>query len=398
MSNNPTNLAEQAAAQAQAPQPSFMEKVQEAYTKANEHPGFAVGEAFGKIVGMKDPESAGRDVEALTQSVGPLGFEYSPLIGVPSATKIETPKAPPPPKSTALRKAESRLDYMAAEQSGMALSPGGYDRMVQGMNYKLTKMGLNPEIHPESTAALKQFNEAIDRGGKPDPMSGGPGGPFTGTVPRAPTKQMSLQELETLRQVASDATQATKSADRERARILTDRFDEFLDNIKPADLGISAGPNAKQGIELLNRARQRWAQMRRSEEIDAMLERADIKGGQLAGGSLQGLITEFRQLAVKITKDKREAARWSPEQQQIIKQMANPGSTVNFLRALARLSPRHYFSMTGGGILGLGGVAAGGLTGLAPTAIGWGVGEAAHAGANALMGKKIDYLRGTIGE
>jgi hypothetical protein len=350
--------------------------------------------ALAKYLGMSNTNAAklGRDVHALPNAAGPLGYEFMPLDSAPRPAAA--PKAPTPqPKSTAIRKAESKLDYMAAENAGMSLSPGGYQRMVQGIDYKLNKLGMAKDIHPESSAALDYLKTHIDRGGKADPMS-----KITHTTPRAPSKQMSLQELETARQIASDATQSTKAADRMRARIITDRFDEFLDNLTPADIGINAGPNAKEGIELLNRARKRWAEMRRSEDIDGMLERADIKGGQLAGGSVQGLVTEFRQLAVKITKDKREAARWSPEQRKIINQMASPGSAVNFLRLLSRLSPRHYFSMTGGGILGLSGTAASGLTGLAPTAIGWGVGEAAHHGAGALMRNKVNTLRGTIGE
>jgi hypothetical protein len=360
-----------------------------------------LGAGAAKYFGMDDTNAAklGRDIHALPNAMGPLGYEFMPLDSAPRPARAVT-AAPPKPqiKSTAMRKAESKLDYMAAEDAGMSLSPGGYDRMVTGIDYKLNKMGLAPDIHPESSAALQYLKQHIDRGGKLDPMSGGPGGTFTGTQPRAPSKQMSLQELETARQIASDATQSAKPADRMRARIITDRFDEFLDNLTPGDIGISAGPNAKEAVELLNRARKRWGEMRRSEDIDGMLERADIKGGQLAGGSVQGLVTEFRQLAVKITKDKREAARWTPEQQKIIKQMASPGSAVNFLRLLSRLSPRHYFSMTGGGVLGLSGAAASGFTGLAPTAIGWGVGEAAYHGAGALMRNKVNTLRGTIGE
>lgn len=382
------------APQPEAPQPSLADKISEAYTLANEHPAYAIASGIAKVVGAKNPESYGRDAEALINSLGPLGaVELPPVAKAPAAVVDNAPlgvakvaAAKPPLKTTAMRRAESRLNYMRAKDAGVSISPGSYQEMVAGMTHKMREEGIDPQLTPDSYALMRRFISNVDTGGKADAMK-----PITGVEPRAPSKEMSLEELDILRKQAGAATQSIKPADRRLAVILRDRLDDFLEKATPADFGIKAGPNAREGIEALKLARKQWAEMSRSETIDTMLRNADIRAGNLNGSNLSGLRTEFRQLAMKISRDKREAAKWRPEQQKIINELASATSIPILLSRLSRLSPRHYFSMTGG--LGLSYFGSPLLTGA-----GWALGEGAHQLGSALANQKINQLRGTIGE
>lgn len=370
----------------QAPEPSWGEKIAQAIGKASEHPGFALGESVGKIAGAKNPESLGRDVEAFVNSQGPLGMEFAPLTGAPAATAKAVDLPTNGLKTTAQRGAEAKLNYMRAKDAGVSVSPDSFDRLVMGLTHKATTEGLDPVLHPKAYAVMQRFIKNVDRGSPPGAMA-----PMTKIGGRAPSKEMSLEELDTLRKQAGAAKQSPDRADRHFANIITDRLDDYLDKVTPADLGIKAGPNAKEGINALKTARKQWADMRRSETIDTLVKNAEIRAGGNLVASFDALRTEFKQLAMKINKDKREANRWTPEQRQLITQLGSVSSTVGILRGLSRLSPRHYFSMAGGAL----GVAGG----LNPWILGgWGVGEAAYQGAKAMTNSKLDQLRGVIGD
>lgn len=323
---------------------------------------------IGDVVGLLTP-----GVKVAPRAIAKLEPGFPAL---PAPAKV--------PVSTAMKKVQSRLNYMTAKDAGVMVSPGSYGDLVKGMVYKATKEGIDPGLHPKSVAALNRFVQAVDKGGKPDEMAA-----LTGTTPRAPSKQMSLEELDTLRQIAGDAKMAPDAADRRIGAILTDRLDDYLDTLTPKDFGVSAGPRAREGIEAIKKAREQWAQMRRSETIDQILERSGIKEGGANPQGMDALRNEFKQLAIKMTKDARERNRWTPRQRDLIKQLGSISSGVNMLRAIGRLSPRHYFSMTSGGAAAF--LGAPYLTGAM-----WGLGEGAFQGAKAITKNKVNELRGEI--
>lgn len=279
------------------------------------------GDVYTGKVDPNSPEAVGREV-----NFAALGTPLSRAgKGVVAGTNIGKP-AP----SKELIRAESKLNYMKANQAGVVFTPDSIEGLVAGLTHKLSKEGIDPTLHPKASAAMGRFVKVVDKP-QTDEMAR-----LTGTAAR-PAAKVSLEEVDTLRQIAGDASRSIEPADRRLGVIIRDRVDDYLDTIKPE--GVAAG-NAKEAIDALKAARAGWAKMRKAETIDEMMETAGITAGQFSiSGKENAIRTQFRALAKKIVKDKREAARWAPDERKLIKQLGNMGSAVNLLRTLGKLSP-----------------------------------------------------------
>jgi hypothetical protein len=190
---------------------------------------------------------------------------------------------------------------------------------------------------------------------------------------------MTLQDFDLLRRVVRSAAKSTEPDERRIANIMIERMDEYLDNLKAAD--ISAG-NLGLAVSSIKEARSLWQRMRKSELIDDALERAGVRAGQFSvAGKENAIRTEFRQYALRMTRDKRFRNQFTPEEQKLIRQLGNMGSTVNILRTIGKLAPRGALSLGGG-------LAAGYYGDPIATGAAWGAGSAAHLAALGLTKRK----------
>ncbi len=209
----------------------------------------------------------GRQFGPAAEAAGRVGGAF---LG-PGAPKV-TPALP----STDRMRAASQLNYMRAEQSGLEATGSSFRNAVLGLAHKVGKEGIDPGLHPKSMAVMRRLHAVADDFApkQPSPMS-----PLTGVTPKPPTGTVSIRELDTLRKVANDAVTSPEAADRRLARIIVGRMDEYLDTLAPGD--VAAG-NLKQATDALTQARKGWAQMRKAETVDEMLETAGLTAGQFS--------------------------------------------------------------------------------------------------------------------
>lgn len=255
----------------------------------------------------------------------------------------------------------ARIAYDRAEKAGLVVKPQSFQTMVRGTLSRAMDEGIDPTIHAKAFAAGKRLEQAA-----------------------ASNQPLTLKQFDTLRRVVGAAAKSTEPDERRIANIMIDRLDDYLDGLKAKD--IAAG-DLKMAASSIKEARSLWKRMRKAELIDDALERAGVRAGQFSvAGKENAIRTEFRQYSLKMTRDKRFRNMFTPEEQKLIRQLGNMGSTVNVLRTLGKLMPRS--------ALALGGGAAVGYYGDDPAAVGaaWGLGTAAHLAALGLTKRKASQV------
>lgn len=141
--------------------------------------------------------------------------------------------------------------------------------------------------------------------------------------------------------------------------------------------GDQIATGAQDAVSSLNNARSLWARSAKAQTIQKVIDKAGISGsGYSSSGYENALRTGFRNLA----KNDAAMARFNPDEQAAIRQVATGGSALsatNLLRQVGKLSPQGAIPL----IMELGGAAYGGPPVLAVPA----AGLAARMGATALQ-------------
>jgi hypothetical protein len=278
------------------------------------------------------------------------------LIGGKVKAVGERPSVPKPVlepiPTTEQLSAASKSAYKSAKDSGVIVPPEGYGEALGRVQSMLKDEGLNPTLHPKSTAVLKE-------------LEGSSG------------KALTLQEAETLRKIARDAEDDLNPVTRQPtpdsrlAGKIVDELDESID-----------------ALSTNNEARALWSRSRRSQMIDQMIHRAEIKAGAhyTHAGMEHALRQEFKQLAL----NPRRRRGLTAEQRAAIEKVAKGGPVENTLRALGKFDP------TSSVVAAAGSAATGALfapvTGGASLALPV-AGFAAKRGATALTARNVDAAR-----
>lgn len=224
------------------------------------------------------------------------------------------------PTTAQLTKA-SRDAYATAKDSGVMASADDFGKALTSVRDMVKAEGIDPTLHPKTTAVMKRLEEA---GGKP----------------------ITLQEAETLRKIASDAEDDLNPVTRQPtpdARLAGKVVDELDDKI--------------DALSANDQARALWGRSRRSQMIDQMVHRAEIKAGAhyTQAGMEHALRQEFKQLAM----NPRRMRGLTADQRAAIEKVAKGGAVENTLRTLGKFDP------TTGGVAAAASIGTGaGLAGL----------------------------------
>ena len=208
--------------------------------------------------------------------------------------------------------AQSKAAYQRASDAGVNIAPESFANLKNRVNVTLKKEGIDPTLHPQTTAALKRINET------------------EGVV--------SLDQLETLRKIANDARGAGKADGRLAGKIVDD-LDDYTENIGRKD--ITTGD--PKGFAALQEARSLYSRKMKAEEIARLIKRAEISAPNFsASGFENALRTEFRNLA----KNDKKMRRFTPEERAVIEKVARGGKAENALRMLGKFAPTGVISGT----------------------------------------------------
>lgn len=136
------------------------------------------------------------------------------------------PKAMIP--SVADLKGAAKASYDAVDNSGVRVSTDALNRLGDSVQDSFGSR-LDPILHPDASAAFNRITQYATDGSK--------GGHIA-----------TFQDLDNLRRVVADAAQSTKPADKALARMMQDKIDDFVGNLKPADLDTSLQDELRQNL------------------------------------------------------------------------------------------------------------------------------------------------------
>lgn len=249
--------------------------------------------------------------------------------------------------------------YQQADQAGLVISPQSFSAAVDDIAIRMQSEGMDKTIHPKALAALQRLTEA--QGGTP-----------------------SLREIDTLRRVVKSAGASIDPSERRLANIMTEKLDDFVSNLKPTD--VVAG-DAVKATSALNKGRDYWSRMRKSEMIEEAVKKAENRAASTgSGGNADNAI---RQNIRAILDNPKKSRGFTQEERELMQRVVKGGPVQNVARLLGKLSPQ------GNGLMmmlhGAGGVASGGAT--IPLAV---AGYGAKKFADSATPRNVDALSRAI--
>lgn len=255
-----------------------------------------------------------------------LGASVDSVPGTPPRTPAAAAKRPAglgrvseaAPTKEALGEAATAA-YKRADESGVVVTPESFGALKSKITDQMERDGIDPTLHPDSTAALKRITDSDG--------------------------SLSLQKLETLRRVASDAEGSIKPADQRLAGKMVDEIDDYIDSLTESDVVAGDATKAKA----LKEARGLYSRKMKAEELDRLVERAKLSAPNFSGSGMENALrTEFRSLA----KNERKMRRFTKEEQEAIKQVAKGGTTENIMRMFGKFAPTGAVSSIISGTIG----------------------------------------------
>lgn len=209
--------------------------------------------------------------------------------------------------------------YRQSEAEGVRFAGPSVDRLKNKL--KFAAGGINDKLRPKTAGTVDELDNILN-------------GPI------------SLEALDEFRQGIGLDLKTAQGSDKLRLTRMKQALDEFTERASPQD--VTGGPN---GIKYLDQARRMWAQHKKAETIDNILDLADVKTGQYTqSGFANAIKTQMRQLYANIQKGK--AQGWTKEEVDLIRQMAKGGSPSTLTNIFAKFAPRGVVSIAGGQLVG----------------------------------------------
>jgi hypothetical protein len=285
--------------------------------------------AGGATTDATGSPAAGAAVNTAIQSVPAVLLRGKVNRGSRSPNSAGAPVAEPPPapkvsaateagrkpglartgEAPAIDELKSAKDaaYKKAEDTGVVISDGALKRLKVQLVDDLNKGGLDKTLHPDTTAALARI---LEKKG-----------------------QLSLREMETLRQIAGDAAGSIKKGDARLGRKIIDRIDDFEASLTEKDV-VAGNPAAGSAFK---EARALNARYSKAVVIDDIFKSAKRATG--ANYTVAGMETALRQKFRALAENKKKMRGFSAEERAAIEQFISGGKTENLLRRIGKFAP-----------------------------------------------------------
>ncbi|MCA0276236.1 MAG: hypothetical protein LCH86_09540 [Proteobacteria bacterium] len=210
--------------------------------------------------------------------------------------------------------------FAASEMSGVSIKPKSVEKL--GKRLKLAIGKPNDKLRPKTAGYFDELDDL-----------------FTG--------KMSLETFEEFRQTLGKEMKTASANDARTLGAMKRVLDDFAENPTSADF---AGD--LNGVKLLTKARETWAQAKKAELIENILDNADRKGAgkYTQSGFANAVKNEMEALYTQIQKGKVKG--FNDDEVALIRQMAKGGSPSKVVNALSKFAPRGPVSITLGQIVG----------------------------------------------
>lgn len=175
---------------------------------------------------------------------------------------------------------EAQTAYARAENAGVTYDPSAMQTFGANLTQHLRSPDVNfdEKLHPNAAVAL---NHVLDRLA---PSGGGP-------------SPIRFQDLENVRRFARDAKDGATPSDQRIIDNIIREIDNFA--LQPPTGAVASG-NSRAAAETVREARSAWSRMRKSDEIEDLVERARFSAAGSGGRMDEALRNEFANLARSI--------------------------------------------------------------------------------------------------
>ncbi|GAA4108934.1 hypothetical protein ACFFTN_01525 [Aminobacter aganoensis] len=210
--------------------------------------------------------------------------------------------------------------FAASEMAGVDFNDTAVERL--GKRLKLAVGKPNEKLRPKTAGYLDEMDDL-----------------FTG--------KMSLEDFEEFRQVLGKEIKGASANDARTLGAMKRVLDDFADNARSTDF-----TGDGNGIKLLKKARETWAQAKKTEIVENILDNAERKGSgkYTQSGFANAVRSEMESLYTQIQKGKVKG--FSDAEVSLIRQMAKGGSPSKVVNALSKFAPRGPVSITLGQLVG----------------------------------------------
>lgn len=199
----------------------------------------------------------------------------------------------------------SRQVYEELDQSGISVKPEAYKNLVKNVKAAAKKQGLSRRTTKKSFGAIKDLEDVV------------------GTSPK-------LSDIDDLRKVAQGVANDIDLTEKAIGGRIVSEIDDFLDKVKPENLGKPEGVNISDIGSKYRAARNLWGRARKSELIAEAIENA--KGR--ASGFENGIRIELGKLA----KNKKTRKFLTKDEISAIKDIERGNAQQNFAKFLGRFA------------------------------------------------------------
>jgi hypothetical protein len=194
-------------------------------------------------------------------------------------------------------KDSAQKGYKAAEDSGVVISPQSFGKFAQELPTQLK--GYHPAVTKEAASIVQMLQD------------------------EASTGPMTLEKLDALRSVASEASADSNLRVARLAGHITGKIDEFVDGLRGADLVAGDAAAAEKAAGALTQARSDWRTYSKLRTINDIVDTGEMLNDQ---NWVKG---RFRALVKSNQFD-----RFTPDEQKAIANVARTGNMEKVIKLL----------------------------------------------------------------
>ena len=295
-----------------------------------------VGEALSateKFLGENTLELTGSPaLAALAHSLPTAALEALGIKGskrftstskVPTKAAVKRAVIESAPEIEQIKLAASAV-YKEIDDSGVTVKPDKFTSLVNDLEVKTRKAGIDTDVTPKAAGAMKRFRSELG-------------------------SAKTLTDVDTLRKVAQGVAGQLDNTEKALGNIMITEIDDFLDTLKSSDLTKGTQTSADTGKKF-KAARKLWGRARRSE----LIQDAITRGEDVAAGAEAGIRNEFN----RILRNKKLSKFIPMDEQQAMRGVVKGDFIQNMTRLVGKVglsvdrSPNVFSSIVAGGGLG----------------------------------------------
>jgi hypothetical protein len=213
--------------------------------------------------------------------------------------------------------------YTRVEDMGIVLNQNGADNLFKTISTNLNNANFLPENAAPVQSVLNRYARIVGRG------------------------NVSFNDVDQMRQLAGTLGNSSDANVRRLSRVMTTSIDNYLANLSPSNVTTGAG-RTQEAVTTILEARKDWRNQARANELEQVLDTAEIKALDPKVSESEAIRRGFINLAA----NRNKMRLFNEDEQTAIRKVASGGALDSFLSLAARFNPERSTLVSTGTIVG----------------------------------------------